>query len=246
MSPTSSSAPLLDQTLSEIVTADIRTAAVFDRAGLDYCCHGHQTLREAAAERGLATAPVLTQIQALGPAGPDDRAPGAGTDLDVLTGHIIERHHGYVAERTPILTGWLDKLVARHGARHPELAEVRAAFQLLADDLRTHMMKEENILFPYINALAAAARSGTRAPGSPFGTILNPIRMMEGDHAQAGELLERLRRLTNAYRPPADACTTFMLCYEELARFEADLHRHVHLENNVLFPRAVELEQRFG
>ena len=246
MGKTSSNSSLLEQTLAEIVTADTRTAAVFDLAGLDYCCHGHRTLEEAAAERGVPVTPVLQQIQALGLATPDDRAPGAEADLDVLTGHIVERHHAYVRERGPVIEGWLDKLVVRHGAGHPELAEVRAAFRALAADMGTHMVKEENILFPYIDGLATAARSGGRLPRSPFGTILNPIRMMEEDHEEAGELLERLRRLTAVYTPPADACTTYELCYEELARFEADLHRHVHLENNVLFPRAVELEQRLG
>jgi regulator of cell morphogenesis and NO signaling len=108
------------------------------------------------------------------------------------------------------------------------------------------MVKEEHILFPYIDALAAASRAGGRLPSSPFGTILNPIGMMEAEHRHAGDQLETLRRLTDAYTPPADGCTTYRLCYEELARFEADLHRHVHLENNVLFPRAVELERELG
>jgi regulator of cell morphogenesis and NO signaling len=246
MIKTTSPAPLAQHTLADIVTADARAAAVFDRAGLDYCCHGHQTLAEAASERGLALEPVLTEIAALGPSSPETRAFSEAADLDGLTEHIVDKHHRYVRETAPVLEQWLGKLVSRHGERHPELAEVQRTFAAVADELRKHMMKEENILFPYIDALAAAARNAGRLPASPFGTILNPIRIMEEDHRQAGDHVERLRNLTNAYAPPPDGCATYRLCYEELGRFAADLHRHVHLENNVLFPRAAELEQRLG
>ncbi len=242
MGKASSIPPLGERTLAEIVTADTRTAAVFDRAGLDYCCHGQQTLEDAAANRRLPLAPVLAEIEALGTASPDDDGPRMDADLDLLTRDVVRRHHQYVRDRAPAIAQWLDKLVDRHGARHPELGEVRAAFRALARDLDSHMLKEENILFPYIEALAAASRTGGRLPGTPFGTILNPIRMMEEDHQEAGGLLEELRTLTSGYTPPADACTTYRLCYDELARFEADLHRHVHLENNVVFPRAIDLE----
>ncbi len=243
MANTSPDVSLPHRSLADIVTADIRTAAVFDRLGLDYCCHGHNALEDAAAERGLPIATVLADLQALGPLSAQDHAAAEWTDLDALTGHIVSRHHGYVRQASPVIAAWLDKLVERHGNRHPELNDIRAAFTLLADDMAVHMVKEENILFPFIDGLAAASRAGGRLPSGPFGTILNPIRMMEEDHRQAGDQLAQLRALTNHYTPPADGCTTYRLCYEELAKFEADLHRHVHLENNVLFPRAVELEE---
>ena len=246
MANSSSSVSWLGQSLVDIVTADVRTAAVFDRVGLDYCCHGHHTLEEAAAERGLPIPDLLADLEALGPLSPQDQAAAVWTDLDALTRHIVSRHHHYVREITPVFHGWFDKLAARHGARHPELTEVQATFKRLAEDLATHMVKEENILFPFIDALAAANRAGGRLPSGPFGTILNPIRMMEEDHRQAGDDLAHLRTLTNGYLPPPDACTTYRLCYEELARFESDLHRHVHLENNVLFPRALEIERGLG
>jgi regulator of cell morphogenesis and NO signaling len=232
--------------LADIVTADVRTAAVLDRAGLDYCCHGHQTLEDAAAAKGVSAAAVLAELDTLGPAAPADRTIGLEAELDALTEHIMATHHAYVREAAPRIQGWLEKLAARHGDRHPELREIRATFDWLSRDLGAHMIKEENILFPHIDALAAASRAGGRLPASPFGTILNPIGMMEEEHRHAGDQLESLRRLTRDYTPPEDGCTTYRLCYEELARFEGDLHRHVHAENNVLFPRAIELEREFG
>jgi regulator of cell morphogenesis and NO signaling len=237
--------PLIQQTLSAIVTADSRTAAIFEPLGLDYCCHGHQTLAEASRDRGLSADDIAARIEALGPRGSQDE-PSAWGDLDALTAFVVSRHHAYVRQATPQLTAWLEKLVGRHGARHPELLEIRRTFAEVAGELQVHMMKEENILFPSIDALAAAKRAGARLPPSPFGTILNPIRRMEEDHRLAGDGLARLRQLTDGYRAPADACTTFRACYDELARYEADLHRHVHLENHVLFPRAIALESELA
>jgi regulator of cell morphogenesis and NO signaling len=212
---------------------------------MDYCCQGRRTVEEAAAERGAPIGDVLAALAALGAEGPAE-SPLANAPLDELTRHVVVHHHRYVRETVPSLTGWLDKLVTRHGSRHPELEQVRQTFRELCEDLIAHMVKEENVLFPFIDDLARASRSGVRPPRGPFGTILNPIRVMESDHALAGELLVQLRALTGDYQPPDDACGTYRLCYRELEAFERDLHRHVHLENNVLFPRAVELESRMA
>ena len=238
-------ASILERPLADIVTADSRTAVVFDRFGLDYCCQGHQTLADAAARAGVAIDAVLTDIDGLGPANAAD-AVEEWKELDDLSRYIVKRHHGFVKERTPVIAAYLDKLVARHGERHPELAEVRAIFTSLGEEMAAHMMKEENILFPFIELLAINSRKGGRLPAGPFGTVMNPVRMMEEDHREAGEHLASLRRLTNAYTPPADGCTTYRLCYKELADFEADLHRHIHLENSVMFPQALELERRLS
>ena len=240
-----SRALLLRQSLADIVTNDDRAAAVFERAGLDYCCHGHETLEDAAAERGVPAEELLDRLDALGPAPPEAGA-AAVVDLDALTTQIVAQHHEYVRRTSPVISGWLAKLAAQHGERHPELLEVSATFAAFAEEMANHMVKEEQILFPYIDSLTTVARSGGRLPPSPFGTVLNPIRMMEADHREADAHLMRLRTLTNGYTPPADGCTTYRLCYETLARYEADLHRHVHLENNVLFPRAIELERRLA
>lgn len=242
MPDSTSPCPLLQRPLGDIVKGDARAAAVLEGFGLDYCCSGQQTLEEAAAARQVPVARVIVALESLGaPAAGDEREQW--TELDSLTRHICERHHRYIRDVTPAIAAWLDKLVDRHGAKHPELIEIRAVFGELAGDMATHMTKEENLLFPCIDDLAVARRTGAPRPLSPFGTVLNPMRVMEADHRAAGDLLDRLRALTGGYTPPADACATFRLCYSELARFEADLHRHVHLENNVLFPQALELER---
>ena len=238
-------ANLLERPLADIVTADSRTAVVFDRFGLDYCCHGHQTLADAVATAGVALDAVLHDIDRLGPAGQTD-AVAEWTEMDDLSRFIVSCHHGFVREHAPVIAAYLNKLVIRHGARHPELTEVRAIFTSLAEEMDAHMMKEENILFPFIELLAVNARKGGRLPDGPFGTVMNPVRMMEEDHREAGAHLETMRRLTNAYTPPSDGCTTYQLCYKELAGFEADLHRHIHLENSILFPQALELERRLS
>lgn len=234
---------LVHQTLGSLVAADGRAALVLARFGLDFCCGGRRSLDAAARARGVPVAAVVESLEALGTPSEEDREPATWQDLDLLVRHILDHHHAYVRDASPTIHAWLDRLVDRHGARHPELAEIHDAFDALAGELMTHMLKEEHILFPAIYDLAAARRSGGVRPSTPFGTMANPIRVMEMDHDDAAELMTRLRRLTNDFTPPADACTTYRACFEELARFEHDLHRHVHLENNVLFPRAIALEQ---
>src|SRR5579871_2727465 len=154
--PAQTDTTLPEMTLADIVTADPRAAAILDRAGLDYCCQGHQTLKDAARARGLPVAAVSEPIAALPPRDGEENAAEA-TDLSAITRHIVQRHHAYVREMTPIIEGWLAKLVARHGARHPELADVEQTFAALAADLSTHMTKEETLLFPFIDELAAAS-----------------------------------------------------------------------------------------
>ena len=237
-----SSSILAELELGALVADNARVAPVLERFGLDYCCNGHQTLAEAAKERRVPLEDVLRAIGEAGDPTPEEREAAEWRDLGALANYIVDHHHGYVREITPTLHAWLDKLVDRHGSRHPELEQVRQTFLDVADEMASHMVKEENILFPFIRELAAAKASGGRLPLSPFGTVLHPVKVMEADHRLVGDLVARLRSLTGGYEPPADGCTTYRLCYGELARFEADLHRHVHLENNVLFPRAIELE----
>lgn len=235
--------PLGARPLADLVKHDARAAIVLERFGLDYCCGGQQTLEEATAARDVPVAPVIDALEALGDPAAADQLEGKWTALDALTRHIVERHHEYVRRVTPTIEAWLDKLATRHGGRHPELLQVRETFSQLSSELMTHMTKEENLLFPFIDELAAARRAGAQLPASAFGTVLHPVRVMEADHRAAGDLLARLRALTSGYAVPDDACTTYRLCYAELERYEADLHRHVHLENNVLFPQALELER---
>lgn len=241
--PHSSHASAGSRELGSLVAENARVATVLERFGLDYCCNGHQTLADATADRGLPIDEVIRALDEVGEPTPEEREAAEWRDLGALAQYIVDRHHRYVREASPAVSAWLDKLVARHGDRHPELAQVREVFFAVSAEMAAHMVKEENILFPFIAELAAAKKGGTALPSGPFGTVLHPIRVMEDDHQLVGELVARLRALTGGYEPPEDGCTTYRLCYAELARFEADLHRHVHLENNVLFPRAIELEQ---
>lgn len=224
------------RTIGQIVAEDWRTAEVFDRFGIDFCCGGHRTVADACRTVGVESIAVEHAIAAL----PDDvaREDISRWAIDHLVDHIVQTHHAYVRSSFPRIATYLAKLVQVHGARHPELAQIASRFDALGRELLQHMVKEERVLFPYIRELVTA----THVAPSPFGTVENPIRMMEREHEEAGALLHDIRTLSDGYTVPSDGCTTYRVCYEELAHFERDLHRHVHLENNVLFPRAVELE----
>jgi regulator of cell morphogenesis and NO signaling len=233
-------ASLETATVGEIVAGDFRAADVLDRFGIDYCCGGRCFLADACRAAGVDVGDVereLNTLSALVAADPDvtDWAPGR------LVEPIVATHHAYVRSALPTIERYLAKLVAAHGERHPELARVRTTFGEMGRELSEHMLKEERVLFPYISELAASR--GQRPVASPFGTVRNPIRMMEREHIEAGDHLHLLRELTGGYRVPGDGCATYSVTMSELRQFERDLHRHIHLENNVLFPKAVELEQ---
>jgi regulator of cell morphogenesis and NO signaling len=231
----------LDTTpLGDIVAHDFRASAIFDRYGFDYCCGGRRSLAEACRQRGVDVEEVVSEIEELDPA---HREPTLD-DAAALVDYIVTRHHTYVRMSLPLIQQHLEKVVARHGEGHPELRDIADQFGKVADELRQHMVKEEQVLFPYIQALANAVERKGSLPPDIFGTVQNPIRMMEMEHQEAGDGLEALRTLSQGYEAPPDACTTYRLVFKELAAFEEDLHQHVHLENNVLFPRAVELESR--
>lgn len=227
--------------IGEIVADDYRAAAVFQRHDIDFCCHGARTLDRGCREAGVDTADVMREIEtATATPGSVPRFNDWG--LQTLAAYIVDNHHAYVREMLPLMTAHSRKIADVHGTRHPELARVAALVQELADDMTSHMMKEEQILFPFIVQLAAAAAQGSPAPTAPFGTVDNPIHMMEAEHESAGHAMLEIRELTDGYTPPADGCTTYRVCLQELEAFERDLHAHVHLENNILFPKASALE----
>jgi regulator of cell morphogenesis and NO signaling len=229
-------------TVGEIVAADFRAAAVFEKFGLDFCCGGKRTLEEACTARQVDLSAIAAELETLqdGPALGD--IPDQSWAVDELAQYIVRRHHGYVRRQMPTIGAHLEKLVSVHGDRHPELRQIADHFAELAGEMHMHMMKEEEILFPYVRALALAAESRQEPPSNMFGTVRNPIRMMEMEHQSAGDELAAIRELSGGYRAPADGCTTYQVTYQELQAFEADLRQHIHLENNILFPRAVSLE----
>lgn len=164
------------------------------------------------------------------------------TNLTDLVRYVVDHHHAYVRSAAPALQASLDRLVDRHGTQHPELTAVRETFAELAAELHAHMLKEENILFPYIRELATAHANGSWLRNGPFGTVRNPIHVMENDHALVGKLAARLRTLSDGFAPPPDGDSTYRHCYFALEEFVQDLQQHIHLENNVLFPGAIALE----
>lgn len=230
-------------TLKSIVTDDFRTAAVFEKFSLDFCCGGGATIEQACSKKGLDPALVYAELHEL-----DQRAGGRIPNFpawpsDELINYIVSVHHKYVREAIPVLLAHTQKVAAVHGERHPEVVEIARHFNAVAKDMAAHMMKEEHVLFPYILELVKARRHGTAWAGSPFGGVQNPIRMMEMEHQAAGDEMTAIRSLSADYTPPDDACTTYRISFRELQLFEEDLHRHVHLENNILFPKAIALEQ---
>lgn len=233
-----------EQTTREIALQHPAAIPVFESLGIDYCCGGSKTLGEACQKAQVDWTRMVELLQTAEHPSVPEQPDWTRQELDRLTRHITDTHHGYVRSATMRLSDGLAKVIAKHGARHPEVREIGAVFGSLSRELSMHMMKEEHVLFPYIDALAESER-GHRTPVTPpFGTVENPIRMMLAEHDEAGQWMEQIRTLSNGYRPPEDACPTYRGLYHGLAEFERDLHQHVHLENNILFPRALELEGR--
>jgi regulator of cell morphogenesis and NO signaling len=226
-------------TLGDIVANNYRAAAIFERHGLDFCCGGRVSLAEACRQRNLDVGAVVAELARL-----DTADAAAPSDPAGLIAHIVANHHAYVIDAVPTIKAHLAKLVIVHGHGHPELHSIAAHFETVSDELLLHLMKEEQVLFPYIVALADAVQKGHPAPPDMFGSVQHPIRMMESEHQHAGNELAAIRALSSDYTPPAEACATYRVTYHELREFEHDLHRHVHLENNVLFPRAVALDSQ--
>ena len=229
--------------LKDIALANPAARQTLDDAGLAYCCgRGGKSLYEACLQATISADEILKRLSENSKnVGPDD-VDWMVAPLSDLTAHIRGKHHGYVRESLPRVQAMLDKVVARHGQNHPEVVEIRGIFMEVGDEMLTHMRKEEQVLFPYIDALDAAAKTHTSVEPPFFRTVKNPIHTMMKEHDASGELVKQIRSLSCLYTPPMSACTTLRALYQSLKEFDADLHRHVHLENNVLFPRAVDLE----
>jgi regulator of cell morphogenesis and NO signaling len=230
--------------VAEVAAAHPATIRVFQRHGVDFCCGGKRPLGEVCGEQGLAFEALKGDLeQAIAGAPPDERS-WRDAPLAELVQHIVDRYHVWLRAELPRLGAMMDKVLGVHGARHAELAAVAHTFRALVDDLGPHMMKEERVLFPFIVRLEAGAAHGQAPEEGCFGTVENPIRVMEADHEAVRELLLRLRGHTSGFTPPEDACNTYRGLYHGFGELERELHEHIHIENNVLHPRALELEQR--
>src|SRR5262244_4460980 len=234
------------RTVRELAIEVPGATRVFETLGIDYCCGGAATLVEACAAAGLESTDVVGQLEAASHVqdafGEEKRWPDER--LAALIQFIINKHHVFTRQELDRIQALLTKVRSVHSQRHPELLEIEGLFNNLKADLTLHMRKEESILFPYINELEEALAQDSRAPAPMFGTVKKPIRMMKMEHDTAGEILRNIRALTSDFAVPADACISFQTLYEAIEGLEQDLHQHIHLENNVLFPRAETIEDQ--
>ena len=230
-------------TVGEIVKENFQTAEIFKKYDIDFCCGGKATINEVCSENKISADKLIQDLnEAQSNPDSDTGKNFKDWESDYLINYIINVHHKYVNENLPLLSEWTNKIAQVHGERHPELQQIAKWFHAISVELRQHMMKEENILFPYIVNLYHSVKNNSPVSASPFGTVRNSIRIMEMEHVNAGSLLKKIREISNNYKLPTDACETYKVTYKKLDEFENDLHQHIHLENNILFPRAIELE----
>lgn len=232
---------LSTKSLAQIVNSNHRAASVFEKFHLDFCCKGKRTLQQACTESDLVIDNVVAELEMLeGSHNNSETIDFAKMTLTQLSEYIVLTHHSYVKNEMPAILGYLEKVTSKHSDRHPELKKIFQLFAAVKEELEHHMQKEELVLFPRIKDIEQQLAEGKEIViNSTY--LLSPISMMEQEHDHAGSMLAEIRELTNNYQPPADACTTYKLSFASLQAFELDLHQHVHLENNVLFPKALKM-----
>jgi regulator of cell morphogenesis and NO signaling len=231
------------KTVRELAVEVPGATRVFEKIGIDYCCGGGKTIEEACAAAGVSVEEIARSLQQQAhPGALDAETDWQSEPLSKLTSYIVSKHHLFTRDELERLDHLIAKVVSVHGQNHRELLGIQESFQELKRDLIPHMHKEEMILFPFVEQMDAAVRSGQPAPFPFFGTVQNPVRMMMLEHDAAGEILKRIRQLSGGFAAPGDACISYETLYKALEAFESDLHLHIHLENNILFPRAVDLE----
>jgi len=232
------------KSIGRIVAEDYRTAQVFRDHGIDFCCKGNRDITEVAHKHSLDPDVLIEEIEAIKLQDHSDQIDFNSWPLDLLADYIEKKHHRYVEEKTVVLKQYLDKLCRVHGGRHPELHEIASHFNQASAALAMHMKKEELVLFPAVRKMVAATISGAAMKTPHFGSVNNPIKQMMDEHETEGDRFREIQRLSDNYSPPEDACSTYRVAFSLLKEFEADLHRHIHLENNILFPKAVSLEKK--
>jgi len=231
------------KTLSDIVTQDFRAASVFEKHSLDFCCHGNMSLIDAVNEKQISAETMLADLEKAFQSNDTTMMDFNTMELDTLVEYIIQTHHSFVREKLPFITELGNKVINAHGENHPEVKKIAELFSTVNTEFEGHLVKEEMILFPHIKILAEVKRGEVKYVAPPFGSIANPIRVMEAEHENAGAAFDSIKQLANGYDTPADACNTFRVYYAELENFENDLHKHVHLENNILFPKSLIFEK---
>lgn len=229
-----------EKSIGELVATDFRKAEVFRKFNIDFCCGGKKTLSQVCNDKGINIRDVESELNKLHITNNVASQNYNDWSIDFLTDYIVKTHHEYVKTSLPVLLEYTLKVAKVHGKEHEEVVAIFDLFKEAANELTSHMMKEENILFPYIKQLVNEKNAVNE--GCSFGTVKNPIRMMEHEHDVVGDIFKTIRELSNDYTPPEDACTTYRITYKKLEEFENDLHQHIHLENNILFPKSIILE----
>lgn len=231
-----------NKTIGSYVTEDYRTAAVFGRYGIDFCCRGNRPLQDVCRQENINYEALLEELSqaATGPITGNDNFSSWPPDL--LADYIEKIHHRYVEQSIPQLTGLLEKVTNAHGDRHPEVYEIAEHFRISAGELTKHMKKEELVLFPFIRKMVNIRPGSSAIPEAAFGSVANPISVILQEHDNEGERFRKIEELSSGYTPPEDACNTYRVTYELLMEFQQDLHKHIHLENNILFPAAITME----
>lgn len=235
-----------EKQIGQFVADDFRTAAVFSNYGIDFCCKGDRTVEEVCNKKGIEVNTLLDELHAVLNSKTNQSIDYKSWPLDLLADYIEKKHHRYVAEKIPVLLQFLNKLCSVHGERHPELFKINKEFTACANALTSHMKDEETLVFPFVKKLMNAKLENGAIQSPEFGTLESPIATMMQEHDNEGERFRQISALTNNYNPPADGCNTYQVTFAMLKEFEQDLHLHIHLENNILFPGAVKLEQQFG
>jgi regulator of cell morphogenesis and NO signaling len=232
-----------DMTVGQLAAEVAGAPRLFEKLGIDYCCGGGRRLSDACVASGLTSEKVAALLVEANNSGDKaEQSDWTVRPLSDLMDHIVRTHHQFTRDETVRLSALLEKVCRVHGKNHTEIRTIQVVFEGLREELTSHMLREEQVLFPYIGRLETAVKMGEAVPTPFFVTVRNPIRMMVQEHDGAGEALRKMREVSSGYRVPADACISFRTLYEALEGLEMDLHRHIHLENNILFPRATQLE----
>ncbi|ACM20588.1 iron-sulfur cluster repair protein ScdA [Geotalea daltonii FRC-32] len=237
MEDTSQAADAAGKTIGEFVAEDYRMARVFEKYGIDFCCGGSVTLATACREKGLDPAPLLQEIAAAKVEPPDRSRNYASWDLPFLADYIVNTHHGYIRDEAGGIAAYARKIAEVHGARHPEVIEIADIFFRIAEDLMAHLREEEEVLFPAVKRIEEAKKEGREPAPEDRALIKQTLDRLSQDHVEVGDAIHKIRHLAQDYAIPDDVCNTFTLTYKKLKEFEDDLHTHVHLENNILFPK---------
>ncbi len=233
-------------TIGSFVARDYRTASVFQKHGIDFCCKGGKSIDEVCEAKKINPEALLAELADVSGHSNVEGIDFRSWPLDLLADHIEKKHHRYIEQTTPAIKQFLDKLCKVHGNHHPELFSITEEYNASADELAAHMKKEEMILFPFIRKMVAAKMNKETFIRPGFGTVQNPIDIMKHEHDVEGERFRMIAILSDQYHAPADGCTTYRVAFSLLKEFEADLHLHIHLENNILFPAAIEMEKEFA